>query len=442
MVKRILGWVLFVIIALFIGFVVWLFFFREDTVPTSYTQPERGDSFFPVDIETSRGTEGINPDGTPITPGGTASTIIPRVRQLSQVPTAGAIAFERPTGSSETYISDTGVEERRSFTLTTFRYIERATGHLYEARENSLTQTRLSNTTLPKINNAVFTPDGEYALLQYVGNDNETVESLVAKVTPKSTTSPETFQIVADGYALEGVYLPQNVVSADITQRGVSYILKNTNGGSSVILADLRDQTKRIVHQSPFTEWIIQRVNDGIATLTTKADSRVGGYMYELNTSGGTPTKILENISGLTTLTNAKKSWIIYATGRESELETYAYNTATKESKRLGVKTLPEKCVFSQQKEDIVFCGATDQPERVSYPESWYQGVTSFNDNLWKINLTEETYDPLLINKEEVAESFDMTKLQVSPRDEFILFINKKDLTLWSVDITKARGTR
>jgi hypothetical protein len=442
MVKRILGWVIFALVALFIGFVVWLFFFREESANTTYTPPERGDSFFPVDINNTSGNNALNPDGTPITPGTPGSTIIPRVRQLSQVPVAGSVAFERPTGSSETFISDTGVEERRSFTITNFRYIERATGHLYEARENSLTQTRLSNTTLPKINDAKFTPDGEYALLQYVGSDDETVETLVAKVTPKSTTSPDTFQIVADGYALEGVYLPQNLVSADILQKGISYVLPNTNGGVSVILADLRDQTKRVLHQSSFAEWVIQRVNDGVVTLTTKADSRVGGFMYELNTSGGLPVKILEDIVGLTTLTSPKKTWVIYSTGRESELETYAYNTTTKQSKRLGVKTLPEKCAFSQQKEDVLFCGATDQPERVPYPETWYQGVTSFNDNLWQINLTEETYDALLINKEEVPESFDMTKLAISPRDEFVLFVNKKDLTLWSIDITKARGVR
>jgi len=442
MVKRILGWVIFTLIALFIGFIVWLFFFRKDTVDTTYVPPARGDSFFPVDLRGTPGDIPRNPDGTPITPGTTGSTIIPRVRQLTQVPSAGAIAFERPTGSSETYISDTGVEERRAFTTTTFRYIERATGHLYEARENSLTQTRLSNTTLPKINDATFTPDGENVLLQYVGEDNETVETLVAKVTAKSTTSPDTFQVVADGYALEGVYLAKNLVSVDILQKGISYVLKNTDGGISVVLADLRDQTKRLLHQSPFTEWMIQQVNDGVITLTTKADSRTGGYMYELNTSGGAPTKVLEDIPGLTTLTSPKKTWVIYSTGRESELETYAYNTTTKQTKRLGVKTLPEKCVFSIQKEDLLFCGATDQPERVSYPETWYQGATSFNDNLWKINLSSEEYDALLVNKEEVPESFDMTKLILSPRDEFILFVNKKDLTLWSIDITKARGVK
>jgi hypothetical protein len=442
MIKRILGWVMFVLIAVFIGFLVWLFFFRDDAPLGNFSAPERGESFFPVDLGNGIGQEGVlNPDGTPGQAPG--SNLIPRVRQLSQVPVAGAVAFERPTGSSETFISEAGVEESRAFTLTTFRYIERATGHLYEARENSLTQTRLSNTTIPKINHAKFSPNGENVLVQYVASDNETVETLSARVTRKSTTSAETFQLIADGYALEGVYLPQNVVSADIGETGISYVLKNSAGGSSVIFADLRDQTKRILHESPFSEWMIQRANNSVMTLTTKADSRLPGFAYLLTTvTGAVPTKLIGDTTGLTTLINPSNSWIIYSLARGSELDTYAYNIKTSQTTRLGVKTLPEKCVFSRQDENLLFCGATDQPERVTYPETWYQGLSTFNDNLWKINLDTEEYEALLIDREEVPQSFDITKIVVSPRDEFVLFVNKKDLTLWSVDITKARGVQ
>jgi hypothetical protein len=56
--------------------------------------------------------------------------------------------------------------------------------------------------------------------------------------------------------------------------------------------------------------------------------------------------------------------------------------------------------------------------------------------------LDTEEYEALLIDREEVPQSFDITKIVVSPRDEFVLFVNKKDLTLWSVDITKARGVQ
>lgn len=72
---------------------------------------------------------------------------------------------------------------------------------------------------------------------------------------------------------------------------------------------------------------------------------------------------------------------------------------------------------------------------RVALPESWYQGTVSLNDNLWKINLATQEYNQILGDKEELDQSFDMIKLVTSPKDDFILFVNKRDLTLWSFEI-------
>jgi len=57
------------------------------------------------------------------------------------------------------------------------------------------------------------------------------------------------------------------------------------------------------------------------------------------------------------------------------------------------------------------------------------------DDNLWKVDLASQKYEELILDREETDQSFDMIKLAVSPKDEFILFINKKDLTLWSLEI-------
>jgi len=130
------------------------------------------------------------------------------------------------------------------------------------------------------------------------------------------------------------------------------------------------------------------------------------------------------------------EKWLIYSVSRNNELSTFVLNTETNETKKFGVNTLPEKCVFSQSNFNIVYCGGPTQMPRVTLPESWYQGTVSLNDNLWKADLSTQNYEQLLSDREEVDQSFDMTKLAVSPDDEFILFVNKKDLTLWSLEIT------
>ena len=434
MARKILGWLIFFLIAIFIGFLIWLFFFRTEPDNSSFSPSGRADDFFPVDTSENFGREGLPVDGVDTERRG--RNFIPRLRKLSDTPTAGSVAFERPTGSSETFVSEDGVEETREASVTIFRYIERATGHLFEARENSQTQTRLSNTTVPKVYDALFAPDGDHVLLRILAEDGETVETLAATVTAKSTTSPETFQLVADGYSLEGSFLSPNTISADISENGLTYLIPNNKGGSSLITSDFDDLSKRIVFESPLQEWIVERISGNNASINTKADSRVDGFMYFVNLITGQSEKIIGELSGLTTLISPDEKWMVYSLSRENELDLFARNIDLGSTINLGLQTLPEKCAFGRDNNDILFCAAPSQIERVPYPESWYQGLVSFEDNLWRINLDTEEFDQVLGDREEVNQSFDITKLQVSPRDEFVLFVNKKDQTLWSLDVT------
>lgn len=430
MLKKILGGTIFVLIFAFIGFIIWLFFLRSDAPQQSYSPTQRAEDFFPTNIPN------LGPDGQTITPNQTETTgrnLIPRLRQLSQVPTAGAVAFERTTNTSRSVINEDGSESQTKNTLNVFRYIERSTGHLYEAREDSLTQTRLSNTTIPRVVDAFFTNDGQNTLLRVLKEDQETIDTLSATITSKATTSPSSASLIADGYALEGPYLSSNLVDAKINNNGLIYVAPKSTGGSVVITSNFDDLAKKIVYESPLTNWVVSRISQNRALMTTKADSRASGFSYILNLQNGSLEKIVGDIPGLTSIISPNQKWLIYSLSRNNELSTFVLNTETNETKKFGVTTLPEKCVFSQKSTDIVYCAGPTQMPRVPMPESWYQGTVSLNDNLWKIDLSTQSYDELLMDKEEVDTSFDMTKLSVSPDDEFILFINKKDLTLWSL---------
>lgn len=434
MAKKILGWLIFVLVAVFIGFVIWLFFFKTEPEQSSFSPGGRVADFFPVDNTNNLGRVGDerNQNNT----SNVGRNFIPRLRQLSSVPTAGSVAFERVKGSSESFVTDTGVEETSDSSLTVFRYIERATGHLYETAENTLTQTRLSNTTIPKVYEAKFAPGGEHVILRLLNEDTEVLDVLSAKVTSKSTTSPDTFRIVADGYSLEGTFLSPNTVSSDITKDGLSYVVPTNNGGSNLIISSFADLAKKLVFESPLKGWIVQRVNNNHLTITPKADSRVEGYSYLINTDSGSSNKVIGGISGLTTLMSSDEKWVIYSLSRGNELDLFSLNIASGEVKNIGLKTLPEKCVFSRNSSNVLFCGAPTQTIRASYPESWYQGLVSFDDNLWMIDLENGEYTQILGDREDVNQSFDITNLVISPKDEFVLFINKKDLTLWSLDVT------
>ncbi len=434
MLRKILGWIIFVLIFIFIGFVVWLFFFKEDPATNTYEGFSRSEDFFPVNTENGIGEQGqLDENGNPTEL--VNRNLIPRLRQLSQVPTAGSIAFERKGNLSRQTIGQDGSEQTTTENTVIFRYIERATGHLYEAREDSLTQIRLSNTTIPKVFDASFSNDGERALLKILKEDQETIDTLSASVVSKSTTSAATYKAEPDGFSLEGTFLSQNIISSDISKDGLAYLLSNNSGGSSLITSTFTDLSKKIIFESPLKNWIIDRVNSNNILITNKADSRVSGFSYLVNSQNGSFNKIVGDLTGLTTLMSPDAKWLLYSVSRNNELDLYALNTEDDKVINLGINTLPEKCVFSIKSGDVLFCGAPNQAPRVALPETWYQGQVNFDDNIWKINLSLETYDQVLGDKEEVDDSFDVIKPTLSPNDDFVLFINKRDLTLWSLEI-------
>ena len=199
--KAFLAFILF-IIAVF-GILGWYFLFRTETIPGM--EPRQNDSVNPFPFgQGSPQTDQPVPNGT--TASSTTIDIslgeedpLPRLRQISFVPTAGAVAF----GDS-----------------AAIRYIERATGHIYETQSDSSATSRISNVTIPKVNEAIWANDGSRLLIRYLKDDEETVRTFYAKIS--STTRPET--------ALEGLFLPEGLKTISMRGSKVFYLVESETG--------------------------------------------------------------------------------------------------------------------------------------------------------------------------------------------------------------------
>jgi len=72
-----------------------------------------------------------------------------------------------------------------------------------------------------------------------------------------------------------------------------------------------------------------------------------------------------------------------------------------------------------------------------SLPDGWYQGVVSFSDDIWRIDITTGVTTMLVSPPKTAGEEIDATKLLLSPDEAFLLFVNKKDSTPWSLKLTE-----
>jgi hypothetical protein len=290
------------------------------------------------------------------------------------------------------------------------RYFEKATGHLYEINPDGTDRKKISITTIPGVFKVRWSPDASGAILQYIEED-------VAR----------TFVVPALATSTEGVLLPTTTSEVAISPSGDSIFYLMENKETEGIVASWENQNKKEILTLPIGEFTTAWPQSDLITLLTKPSALFNGYLYKLNPTNGSLTKLLGEAKGLTILYSPHENKIIYSQSANKDLTTKIYNLHTKESIDLGAKTLPEKCLFSDLNTDRIYCAVPRTLPTADYPDDWYQGLISFSDNLWEINTLTGTAKIIF------SENFlDITDLFSDAEENYLFFVNKKDSTLWS----------
>lgn len=311
---------------------------------------------------------------------------------------------------------------------TALRYVDRVTGNIYQTFIDKITERKFSTTIIPKVYDAYFGNNGESVLIRYLKGDERTIETFFS-ILPKELLGGDT----TEDNEIKGSFLPNNVkdisISPDTSK--AFYLWENGENMIGTIL-DLTNSKKTQIFDSPFTEWLSFWPNSNTITLSTKPSVNIPGYMYKINTAGKNLSSIIGNIGGLTTLSSPDGKLVAYA---DSTLSLRVYDTDTRNSELLGIKTLVDKCVWGKLS-DTLYCAVPKAAGALNYPDSWYQGEVSFNDEIWKID-NETGNATLLIDpiKIDGGQEIDGIKLALDDGEGHLFFINKKDSYLWKLDL-------
>lgn len=339
--------------------------------------------------------------------------IIPALRKIFDGETAGATIWttEETLGTS-TVISKTNI-----------RYMERATGHISDTTTDSLVTTKVSNTTVPKVYQAWFTPTGTRVVGQYL-NTNEGIVTFHGKVNGTQITP------------LTNTFLPNDISATAISSvlNSVFYITDKSTGARGTVLST--DKKSTSVFASPYREWIAQWPSRNTIALTTKPSASAAGHLYFLNPSTGAQRKVLGDIAGLTTLTNPTAEYVLYSVSTPTGITLRVYNVTTGAHTNLGITTFPEKCVWSERYPTEVYCSVPESYPSAQYPDHWYQGVVSFDDTaIWMLDVKRDTAFSFTTFAEKTEEKIDAHNLILSPDQGYLIFTNKKDGSLWGLHL-------
>jgi len=303
------------------------------------------------------------------------------------------------------------------------RYIERETGHIFETSVGSFTRERLTNTTIPRVYEALWSRDGESVILRYLGEDDKTIQSFSGKIA-----APEEGSVSGEG-SLEGIFLGAQIKDLDFFGSQI-FSLIETGGGSIGVVSDPDDANKNQVFSSPLKEWLVEWPERNTVTLTTKPSSGAPGYLYFLDIGDESLERVLGGILNLTTLTSLDLSKVLYSTSGSLRV----LDRASGDSISLSLNTLPEKCVWGKINSSVIYCGIPKSLP-AGLPETWYQGIISLSDDIWKINTDTGQTDVLVRPVDEYGVEIDLVKPSLDEEELYLLFLNKKDSSLWSLKI-------
>jgi hypothetical protein len=403
-------------------------------------------SFFPFGKNTTTNpTNGTQPvDISGYTPPTTPETPKELLAKVSSMPVAGYGIFTKerikvietpPTPTTDTTPTIATNPTTPAVTPTSpttefvpaVRYVERATGNIYETFADIISEAKFTTTIIPQVYDAYFGDSGNSVVMRYLKEDGNTIESFVGKV-PKEVLGQNT-----SPSELTGSFLPENIKDISLSPNNSSIFYLFNNGDSTIgATASSYGDKKNQIFSSSFNEWLSQWPNNRMITLNTKPSFGVPGFMYSLDPSVKKMNKILSGINGLTTLTSPSGKLILY---NDNNLTMHIYNIDTSDAMSLGIKTMPEKCVWDKASANL-YCAVPNYVTGTNYPDVWYQGETSFSDQIWKVNI--ETGSATMLadpTSFSGGEEIDGIKLSLNESETYLFFVNKKDSYLWELTL-------
>ncbi len=426
-----------ILLIIFLCAVTLVFFGYLYITRTDGTKPEDsggGSNFFSGwnPFSTKPSTSGTTPEGeTPIEPeipGEEIGSL--KLKKVSTMPIAGYGVFQKERITQvfeEGQDGNTTIKDEIEL-APAVRYVEKERGIIYQTYADIIKENKFSSTIIPRIYEAFFGNKGESVVMRYLKSDDETIETYIGRL-PKEFAGEEP----RDDNEISGSFLPSKISDVSIsTDNTKLFYLFNLGDGVIGSSLEFSSNKKTQVFESSYTEWLSQWPTSNLVMLTTKPASGVPGYMYKLDINTKAMTKVIGDINGLTTLTSPTGRLVLYA---GDNLSLNLYDTSNRNSLPVGIRTLPEKCSWTKD-EVYIYCAVPKNIPQGEYPDVWYQGIVSFNDELWRIDpatgITNQILNPAIETK---GEEIDAIRLSLDDSSTFLFFINKKDNFLWEFSL-------
>lgn len=300
---------------------------------------------------------------------------------------------------------------------TGVRYIERQTGHVFDVSPQGETKLRISNTTIPKVFDALWAQGAARAILKYFEGD-------ALRVVAATFSASSTQAIPLSSLLLDSAFSPAGAEFA--------YLLPSGDG-ADLITAKADNTGQRRIANFAFQDFALLWPTNDTFALVNRPSGVAEGFYFAYNTRTGALIKRLGGVLGLEIkLSPAGRSFVYSSYNEQNRKPELFFAPETGTPQNLSVAAMASQCAFSRRDADIIYCANDSNPPRGIYPDEWLQGVIELRDLIWKINT--KTRENVIL---PVGRFFDIEKLEISDDDAFLYFMEKENHSLWSYALTE-----
>ena len=418
----------FVVIAVMVG--VFFFLTHRPTNPPVTAAGGPG-GFVPLNRTLNGGGAGLGNqnNASSTVSGGQTSSPVAVLRLLSDTPVGGY-------GSMATG------------TKTIIQWIDRGRGNIYQTQGDISDVTTLSNTIFPRVYNSAWSKDLGALVGSTLSSGGEP-SSVYAALIPIATTtnSTSTAAMAAQSalgsrapFILKGNSLPQNTIAfATSPKKDKIFFLVKSDTGSTGYIANFDGSKVTQIFTTPLTQIVVEWPATNTIAITTKGAANQKGFLYFVNPTTGVWAKILGPLNGLSARVSHDAKYVAFSvTGQSQNTVLSIYNVAKTDAADVPFGTLADKCAWGNFYKNMLYCGVPFQNVPGVYPDDWYQGTLSTVDKIWQINA--ETAETHQINQliGQAGRPIDAFTLGLDDKDNYLFFMNKGDLSLWSLDLVRS----
>ena len=196
-----------------------------------------------------------------------------------------------------TQLTDNAISGATYYGTTTALYMERATGNVYKINLDGTGKTRLSNTTIPKIFETLWSYKSDKIMARYFEDADQ--DDIKLKVKTFTASIGQMLKATStSGVELKGIALPPTVseIAVSPLEDKIFYLNETESGLTEGITADFNNKNQKKIFELPFGEFNATWPTKDSIALLTKPSFSAEGFLYFLNSKTGALIKVLGNV--------------------------------------------------------------------------------------------------------------------------------------------------